>query len=379
MMPTAAGISDWIREQFPPRFAESWDAVGDVCGRPDSQVTGVLVCVDVTPAVVQQAIDSKSNFILAHHPLLLGGVTSVAPSDYKGELLHTLIENGIALHVAHTNADSARPGVSDALATALGVVDLVPLTSAPGQELDKVVVFVPPDQAQALLTAMSEAGAGHIGDYDRCAFLGEGIGTFRPLQGARPHIGEVGRVEDVTEVRLEMVLPRRSRDAVVAALRSAHPYEEPAFDMIELAQQSPGAGIGRVGELPQSMSLSSFVESVAQALPKTAAGVKATGDPDALIKRVAVCGGSGESLLRDVAAAGADVYVTSDLKHHRVSEHVEDGGCALIDVAHFASEFPWCEQVAASLEHELISRGDTVPVTVSRVVTDPWTRHVRSS
>lgn len=371
-MPTVADISSWVTNTFPTRYAESWDAVGDVCGRPETDVQAVMLAVDVTPETVSDAIDVGADYLLAHHPLLLGGVTSISPTGHKGDVLHSLIENGIALHVAHTNADVARPGVSDALAQALGIDDLRPLSPRP-HSLDKVVAFVPESHAQAVLDELSEAGAGRIGDYDRCAFMTAGTGTFRPLAGSDPYIGELGRIADVAEVRLEMVLPRRARSAVLSALRSAHPYEEPAFDIFELADLPSDIGLGRVGRLAEPQTLAQFAETAALALPTAPAGVRVAGDPERMIRTVAVCGGSGDSLLTDAQQADADVYVTSDLKHHRVSEFVADNGCAVIDVSHYASEFPWCLATAARLEHHLNAVGATVPVTVSRTRTDPWT------
>lgn len=370
-MLTANEVSNWVRSEFPVALAESWDAVGDVCGRGETRVTGVLVCVDVTADTVREALERGANYILAHHPLLLTGVTSVAPTNHKGALLHELIENRMSLHVAHTNADIASPGVSDALARALSVRPLEPL-AAIADQLDKVVTFVPAEHAQAVLTALSEAGAGHIGDYDRCAFFSSGQGTFRPLLGAKPHIGEIGRITDVAEVRLELVSPRAARSTVVAALRRAHPYEEPAFDVLELAPIDGQLGLGRIGNLPDELTLAQFAGLVADALPVGASGVRVAGDPTKPVSRVAVCGGSGDSLLSAAAARGADVFVTSDLKHHKVSEFVADHDCALIDVSHFASEFPWCVQTAARLEHALSMSGDSIAVTVSSSITDPW-------
>ena len=371
-MLTSKAVSDWVQSEFPLALAESWDAVGDVCGRGEREVTGVVVCVDVTIDTVRDAIARGANYILAHHPLLLGGVTLVAPNDYKGVVLHELIENKMSLHVAHTNADIASPGVSDALGYALSLRQLEPLAAVDHQPLDKIIAFVPPDHTQAVLTALSEAGAGHIGDYDRCAYLSTGQGTFRPLVGADPHIGEIGRITDVAEVRLETVFPRAARARVVAALRRAHPYEEPAFDVLELAPTGGQLGLGRIGNLADTLTLAEFAARAADVLPVGASGVRVAGDPTKPVRRVAVCGGSGDSLLSAVESKGADVYLTSDLKHHKVSEFVADNDCALVDVSHFASEFPWCVQTAARLEHALSESGDSVAVTVSSSVTDPW-------
>ncbi|NQU37127.1 MAG: Nif3-like dinuclear metal center hexameric protein [Actinobacteria bacterium] len=381
---TVEDVVHWIESSFPPELAESWDAVGLVCGRAQAAVRSIRVVVDVTEEVVANAIADEVDFVLAHHPLLLSGVSSVAPSDHKGRIIHDLIEHRIALYVAHTSADSARPGVSDALGNLLGVTDLRPLEPVATQPLDKVTVYVPTAAVQPLLNALSQAGAGEIGNYERCAYVVAGRGTFVPKVGADPYVGRVGVAEEVEEQRVEMVLPRARRSDVVAALHEAHPYEEPAFDITELAASDShfpasaavGVGIGRVGQLGEQQSLRDFAEVVAATLPQTHHGVRVAGDLDSPVRTVALCGGSGDSLLDTATASGADVYVTSDLKHHRVSEHLADGGCAIIDVAHFASEYPWCDQTAAALSMWLAESDATVSVTVSSLVTDPWTAHL---
>ena len=377
-MTTVKEVCELLEGWFPAQLAESWDAVGLVVGRPENPVTSVLLTVDVTEETVAEAITDGVAIIIAHHPLLFGGVTSVAATDYKGRIIHDLIGANIALLVAHTNADSADPGVSDALAEALGVRHTCPLEPSAGLRLDKFVVFVPAPDASGVLNAMSEAGAGRIGNYDRCAFESDGRGSFRPLDGANPHIGSVGSVEQVAETRLEMVAAREVRGAVIRAIRDAHPYEEPAFDVVELADMPGEMGLGRIGELAAPMSLAAFASVAASELPVAESGVRIAGDLDRIVERVAVCGGSGDSLLAAANSLGADVYLTSDLKHHVVSEHLADGGCAVIDVAHYASEFPWCRATAQRLERTFETSSDTVCVKVSGIVTDPWSQHLRS-
>lgn len=377
-MATVADVVDWSERAFPARLAESWDAVGLVCGRPEATVDGVLVCVDVTEPVIDQAEATGASLILAHHPLLLSAVNSVAATDNRGRILHRLMEAGCALLTAHTNADSADPGVSDALAAVLGVIDLQPLAGLPRDDMDKLVVFVPREHANALLDALAAAGAGTVGHYERCAYQTEGLGTFRPTGQAKPTIGRLGQIETVPETRLEMVLPRGRRADVVTALRAAHPYEEPAFDLVEICPTSATEGLGRVGHLPQPTSLGSFSERVAAALPATPQGLRVLGNLDEKIHRVAVCGGSGDSLLAAADASCADVFVTADLKHHRVLDHAHDGRASLVDVAHWASEYPWLWQVADQLTAAFELEGEKLNADVCTLRTDPWTAALRS-
>lgn len=360
-----------LERAYPPALAADWDAVGLVCGDPAEPVSSVLVAIDPVPATVDEALADGVQLLVTHHPLLLRGVHGIGADTPKGALVHQLVRGAAALFTAHTNADSADPGVSDALAAALGLTVEGPLVPAASPALDKIVTFVPTGPAlRAVHAALSDAGAGALGDYSHCSFATAGTGQFRPLAGAHPAIGEVGKLERVAETRLEMVLPRGRRAAVVAALRVAHPYEEPAFDLLELAPLPSSRGLGRVGRLPVAESLATFTARVAAALPATAGGVRAAGDPDRPIRRVAVCGGAGDSALDAARAAGVDAYVTADLRHHPAAEHLlEPGAPALVDVAHWASEWPWCAQAAAVVR---AAGGGNVQVRVSTRRTDPW-------
>ncbi len=361
-------VIDVLDEAYPPQLAQSWDSVGLVCGDPTDVLDSVTIAVDATPTVVDEV--PKAGLLLAHHPLLLRGVDTVAASTPKGALIHRLIRTGRSLFTAHTNADSASPGVSDALAHALGLtVEAVLEPAPPTGGLDKWVIYVPAEHSEAVQAAVFEAGAGHIGDYSHCSWSVAGTGQFLPNDGASPAIGNVGTVERVAEDRFEVVAPARARAAVLSAMRAAHPYEEPAFDIFALVVPSGHAGLGRIGTLPQPEPLRDFVARVGAALPQTSWGVRAAGDPDAPVSRVAVCGGAGDSLLGNAAAAGVQAYVTADLRHHPADEHCRASQVALIDVAHWASEFPWCHQAADVLRSRF---GEALPVRVCTIRTDPW-------
>lgn len=357
-----------LDDAYPPELAHDWDSVGLVCGDPDDPVDSVTLAVDATEAVVGTV--GPRGLLVAHHPLLLRGVDTVAADTPKGALIHRLIRDGSALFTAHTNADAARPGVSDALAEVLGLtVEGVLDPAAGGQALDKWVVFVPADGAEALRAALFAAGAGEIGDYSHCSWSVTGIGQFLPGAGASPAIGTVGAVERVAEDRVEVIAPAGLRGRLLAALRAAHPYEEPAFDVFSLAPLPAGVGIGRIGSLARPQRFADFVAQVNSVLPQTSWGVRAAGDPDVPVARVAVCGGAGDSLLAAARAAGVQAYLTADLRHHPADEHRRGSDVALIDVAHWASEYPWCTQAAELLRARF---GDRLPVTVCPVRTDPW-------
>jgi dinuclear metal center YbgI/SA1388 family protein len=374
---TLAEVVEVLDGLYDPAWAESWDAVGLVTGDPEQPVRRILFAVDPMRVVVDEAISGGFDLLVTHHPLLLRGVNSVAATTPKGRVIHDLIRGGVALQVCHTNADNANPGVSDALAAALGLKDTRPLKAMPSEPMDKVVVYVPVAETQAMIDALAAAGAGQIGDYDRAAWSSTGEGTFRPLKGANPTIGEVGAVERVVEDRVEMLLPRRRRRAVVEALKAAHSYEEPAFDILELAALPSNRGGGRIGVLAEALPLKRFAELVGERLPRTEHGVRVSGDPDRLIESVAVVGGAGDSEFERVRAAGVDAYVTADLRHHPATEaRAYDEGPALVDVAHWASEWPWLKDAERSVSDGLAARGRTVETQVSTICTDAWTLHL---
>ena len=364
-----ADVLGLLDSWYDPRWAEPWDRVGLVRGDPDAEVRRIHLAVDPVTAVVDEAVEAGADLLVVHHPLLLTPVSSVAATTPKGRTLHTLVAGGCALLTAHTNADQAEAGVSESLALALGLTDLAPIRPAPAAPVDKLVVLVPAEHAEAVRTAVTAAGAGAIGDYDSCTWSTEGEGRFRPLAGASPAIGTVGELEVVPEVRVESVLPRSRRTAVVQALLAAHPYEEPAYDVVPLADPGTSTtGTGRVGTVAET-TLEEFAGRVAAALPATAHGVRVAGDPGRVVRRVAVCGGAGDFLLDELASSDVDVYVTSDLRHHRAAEFLEHDGPALVDVAHWAAEWTWLPVVEARLRAAL---GDRVETRVSTRCTDPW-------
>ncbi|GAC1611727.1 MAG: Nif3-like dinuclear metal center hexameric protein [Mycobacteriales bacterium] len=371
-MPRLAEVVAALEVLYPLRLAEPWDAVGLAVGDPDSDVRRVLFAIDPVEPVVAEAAERGADLLVTHHPLYLRGTSSVAATTPKGRVVHRLISGRCGLYVAHTNADVARPGVSDALAALLDVSGVRPLAPVEDDLLDKLIVFVPVEAVQQVLDAVAAAGAGAVGTYERCAWSTTGVGTFRPLPGAVPAVGVVGEIAAVEEARLEVVLPRARREEIVARMRAAHPYEVPAFDLLELAGGSQSSGLGRVGELAEPCTLAELARRAARVLPATAWGVRVAGDPALLVQTLAVCGGAGDSLLSAAAAAGADAFLTADLRHHPAAE--APSGLALLDAAHWATEWPWLPAAAGQL-----AAATGVDTAVSTLVTDPWTLHEPST
>ncbi|CUR54595.1 conserved hypothetical protein [metagenome] len=369
-MPTLSDAVGLLHSWYPPATAESWDTVGLVYGEESAPVSKVMFAVDPTLEVAREAIEWGADLLVVHHPLFLKPVHGFTSATPKGRTLLALAERGCALLTAHTNADQADGGVSEAFALAIGLEDLTPIRPAEAAARDKIVVHVPHEQAARVREALAGAGAGALGAYDQASYTSTGWGRFRPLPGAQPSIGVIGEPGEVSESRIEAVLPRERRGAVVAAMLAVHPYEEPAYDVIELADPGTAAtGTGRIGGVAPT-TLADFAAQVSRSLPATAHGVRVGGDPDRVVRRVAVCGGAGDFLLDEVARLDVDAYVTSDLRHHPAAEFLEKRGPALLDVAHWAAEWTWLPVV----ERRLVAAwGDTVETRVSTLPTDPWT------
>lgn len=368
-----------VDARYPERDAAGWDHVGLQVGDPDDPVTAVLVCLDVTGATLEEAGRLGADLILAHHPLLFRPLPSLTPSTAAGRLALRAARSGIAVLAAHTNLDAAVPGTSDPVAEILSLTGIRPLVpqSGPFPGQVKLVSFIPRDDTARVLGAMADAGAGVIGEYDRCSFRVAGTGSFRPSATADPAVGEREQLNEVAEDRLEIVVPRDRLGAVVAALTEAHPYEEVAWDAYSLVDPPPppdarDKGLGLVGTLPTPWPLRRVAATLAADLP--APGLRVAGDLAAAVRRVAVCGGAGDSFIPDALAAGADVFITGDLRHHPALD-ARTMGLALIDAGHYATEAAALPAFRAALAATASERGLRAQLLASEVTTDPWTAH----
>lgn len=381
--PRLADVVRLLEQRYPPATAEPWDAVGLVAGDPDAPVRKVLLAVDPVATVVDEALEWGADLVVTHHPLLLRGVHSVAATTFKGALLHRLVRGGCALLAAHTNADAATGGVADALADAFGLLDVVPLVADPVAPLDKHVVFVPVADAEAVVDAMSGAGAGAVGQYERCAWTTTGEGTFTPLAGASPAIGAVGERATVVEARVELVAPRARRSAVVAAMRAAHPYEEPAFDVLELASLTGPTGTGRVGRLPQPTTLRAFAQAAADATPATAQGCASRATPTRRSSAWRSSAGRATRSSTPCAQPGPTstspptCATTRPPSSASAPSSTPPGPGARRPLPRrpraLRLQWPWLALAARDLAADLQALGTTVETRVSVRRTDPWT------
>lgn len=380
MAPTLEEIVSLFDVRYPRATAESWDHVGLQIGDIRAEISQVLFTVDVTEAIVDDALKRGMQLIVSHHPLFFGTIDSLDTQSAKARIAHKLIKNNCALFVIHTNADVASPGVSDALAHTLGLTNLTPLVPTTAVGFGQLTYYVPEADHQRVLDALFAAGAGSYGDYDRAAFVSAGRGQFRPLQGAHPTIGSIGTDTFVDEKRVEVIVDMGQVNTVISALLAAHPYEEVAYNLVATEPRHVDGGHGRIGKLPAAMTLREFGAHVAKVLPATHHGIRIGGDLDRVISKVAVSGGSGSDFLGAARAAGADVYLCADFKHHQVQDHLADSPMAIVDVAHWASEWPWLRQAADLLNIDLLNAdlatGTSVEVHISSTPTDPWSAHI---
>ena len=338
-VPSIRDIAQTLEAWAPPGSAQSYDNVGLQVGDASRSVERAIVALDCTPEVVEEAKNKNATLILTHHPLLFQPLKQITADDYESHLALRLAESGIALYSIHTNLDAAPGGVSFALAERLGLSDISFLDGM-DEALYKLAVFVPSDHFEAVHQAMADAGAGEIGDYEACAFTTEGTGYFKPGEGANPFIGKAGgELESADEVKLEMEVARWELGRVLGALDEAHPYEEVAYDVYPVDQKYQQAGLGAVGELADPMPLDDFLARVADRLG--AGSLRYAGDPSAPVERVAVCGGAGSDFVGKALSAGADAYVTSDVKYHDFFQVLNTGGqpqMAFIDAGHYETE-----------------------------------------
>ncbi len=361
-----ADVCDVMGHVAPLGLAQDWDNVGLLAGDRSAAVERVLLCIDMTSAVVEEAIKKRVQFVMAYHPTLFKPVSRLTvPGHGTDGLMFRCIANGIAVYSMHTALDAAEGGTNDVLAELCGVKETEPMEYLFAEEHQvKIVVFVPTDEADVVAGAMFEAGAGWIGDYERCSFRIPGTGTFLGGAGTEPTIGLAGRYESVQEVRVEMVADREDLPAVVGALRAAHSYEEPAFDVYPLVGE-PVRGIGRVGELSKGTTLKALARKLKRATK--AVNVQLVGDAEADVRRVLVCVGAAGSLPFKVGIGEGDVVVTGEMRHHDALTIARQGATAIV-LGHWASERPALGPLAERLAGML----EGVRVEVSEADGDPF-------
>ena len=318
----------------PPVYQEAYDNAGLLTGSADWECSGILTTLDATEEVVQEAIARHCNLVVAHHPIIFGGLKKINGKNYIERAVITAIKHDIALYAIHTNLDNmVGEGVNGKIAALLGLANeraLLPREDT----LFKLFCFVPLTHLEAVRQAIFAAGAGHIGGYSECSYSTEGTGTFKGGPGTKPFAGGPGRRHEEKEARIEVILPASLNRAVIGAMQGAHPYEEVAYDLLNLANTHPGVGAGLIGELPEAVEEITFLDRIRQIFRvPVIRHTRLTGRP---VKKVAVCGGAGSFLISRALSEGANFYITADVKYHEFFD--ANDRLVIADVGHFESE-----------------------------------------
>jgi dinuclear metal center YbgI/SA1388 family protein len=355
-------VCSYLESFAPPSYQESYDNSGLITGDSDSEVSGVLICLDSTEEVIMEAKARGCNLVIAHHPIIFSGLKKITGRNYVERAIIAAIRNDIAIFAAHTNMDNVSEGVNRIISDRLGLQDCRVLSPKYGL-LKKLVTYCPPDHAEAVRSALFRAGAGRIGNYDECSFNVGGTGTFRGSETSKPFAGVPGVSHKENEIRIEVIFEKYRQKPVLESLFENHPYEEVAYDIYSLDNQYQEVGSGMIGELPEPMDERTFLEQVKE---KMQAGcVRHTPLLGRRLQKVALCGGSGSFLLEEAIRAGADIFISADFKYHQFFD--ADGKIVIADIGHFESE-QYTIQLFKSL---ILKKFSTFAVRLTEVDTNP--------
>ena len=355
-------ITQFLEGIAPLNYQESYDNSGLIVGDENTQVTSILICLDSVEEVIDEAISNDCNLIIAHHPIIFSGLKKLNVKNHIERTIIKAIKNDIAIYAIHTNLDNIKGGVSSKIADKLGLKNQQILS--PNRDLlRKLEVYVPKENAEEVQNALFASGAGSIGDYKNCSFQSFGVGTFLPSEDASPKVGEKGKQERVKEIKIEVIFPKNIEKRVISEMRKIHPYEEVAFQIYILDNIFLDVGTGIIGELPNEIVSSKFLEFVKKTMKTDC--VRHTALVKNKIKKVAVCGGSGSFLLNNAKLMGADIFITSDFKYHDFFTAEND--IIIADVGHYESE-----QFTKELIYDLlINNFSKFAVLLSKINTNP--------
>jgi len=339
-------LCSYLDSAVPISFQEGYDNSGLQVGVPEKEISSAMITLDVTEEVIDEALSEKCDVIISHHPLIFNGIKRIAGRTFTERVLYKAIKNDMAIYSAHTNLDVFGKGVSRKMAEKLDLIKIGVLSPLKNRLL-KLVTYIPESHLDIVRNALYESGAGVIGNYDRCGFTTSGTGSFRGGDNSKPFAGEKGKVHYEKEIRFETILLSHLKDNVIGSLLAAHPYEEVAYDIYALENDYRLAGLGAVGELKAPATENDFLKLVSAVFKCD--GVRYSGPSGKPVRKVALCGGSGASLLPEAIASGADVFITADVKYHNYFD--ADNRILLIDTGHFESE-----KFSTEILYDLISK-----------------------
>lgn len=352
-----------IEEFIPKQIEWEKDNTGLQIGNLSQNINNVLLCLDLTKEVLQEAKEHCCELIVTHHPFFFKPIININFQSYQGSLIKNIIESNISLYSAHTNFDQYKKGISFALANKLGLKNCYPLENN-NEFLHKIVTFVPVEHSEKVADALSKAGAGSLGDYTDCSFRTEGTGTFKGNDDSNPFLGKKGLLEKVTEIKIEMIFPSWKEKEIVSALVNSHPYEEPAYDLIALKNKTREFGYGIVGELESQSDATQFIKKIKDVLQVPF--IKASGNLQKQIKRVAVLGGSGGSYIKTAIAQKADIFITADLSYHSFFDSGDD--IVLVDAGHYETEIFGLNELYNLFKEKI---NPDLNLIITKIITNP--------
>jgi dinuclear metal center YbgI/SA1388 family protein len=340
-----SAIISYLESLAHPSLQEHYDNAGLIIGDKNWECKGIICSLDATEEVINEAATKGCNLVVAHHPIIFGGLKRINGKNYVEKAVITAIKKDIAIYAIHTNLDNVLEGVNGKIASMLGLQNRSILSQKEGT-LKKLFTFAPVDKAAQVRDAIFKAGGGHIGDYSECSFNGEGTGTFKGQEGASPYVGEVGKQHQEREIKIEVIFPPWLENNIVNAMKAAHPYEEVAYDVVSLANKHHGIGSGIIGELPGPVSEIDFLTRIKNVFNLSV--IRHTPLLNRPVKKVAICGGAGSFLVSSALAAGADMYITADVKYHEFFD--ANGLMVIADIGHYESEQFTIDLLAEILE-----------------------------
>ena len=328
-----AEIISFLETLAHPSLQEHYDNTGLITGNADWECNGIICSLDSTEDVIKEAVEKKCNLVIAHHPIIFGGLKKINGKNYVEKTIIAAIKNDIAIYAIHTNLDNISNGVSGKMAKMIGLQN-TSILSSKDNTLKKLFVFVPIKKSSELRDAIFAAGGGQIGNYSECSFNSEGTGTFKAGGGSNPYVGDIGEQHQEKEIKVEVIFSSFLENKIIAAMKAAHPYEEVAYDIVDLSNSHPETGAGIIGELGESMNEKSFLEHL-----KTIFGLKVirhTALRNKPVKKVALCGGAGSFLISNALRSSTDVFITADVKYHEFFD--ANGRIVVADIGHYESE-----------------------------------------
>ncbi len=368
MFVNGKNLAKLIEAQFPKELAESWDNVGFLVGSPNGRVEKVMMALELTPEVVEEAVEKNVDLICVHHPIIFKPMREITDETEVGQMIKTLMQHRMTVYAAHTNLDAGEGGTGAYFAEMLELERCEPLSVTSSTSYVKLVVFTPVDHTELIADVIGKAGGGEIGNYEACHFYSEGMGGFKPIEGAEPYVGKIDEMTRVKEHRLEMIVPKSQAKHVVTEMLKVHPYEMPAYDLIPLDNIIEQYGVGVVGYLDESQSFEDMVDNVKDLLDiEYVRAVKTTDHP---IRKVAVCPGAGTEYILEAAAHGCDVFITGDLKYHE-AQLARSLRLSVIDAGHYETERPFMVEWARILREACDHKGYEVKIIVSEVNANP--------